>query len=116
MRRLTLELAGVGKGAVAKAMDAKRDQVLAYIDQRLSEVHWLAGEEFSAADIMTVFSLTVMRCFQPYSLGDFPNILKYLKRVSERPGYQRARQKGDPELDVQELIGANPPPLHKALG
>src|SRR5205814_897130 len=43
------------------------DRALRWMDQRLGEVDWLAGE-FTAADIMTVFSLTTMRYFYPADL------------------------------------------------
>jgi glutathione S-transferase len=70
---------------------------LAMVDQRLGEVDYLAGE-FTAADIMTVFSLTTMRYFMPLDLKPYPNILAYLQRVSRREAYQRAMQKGDPGM------------------
>jgi glutathione S-transferase len=99
----------------SKRANAKRDQILSFLDKRLSQATWLAGDEFSAADIMNVFGLTVMRCFYQYDLGPYPNILAYLKRVSQRDGYQRAVQKGDPDLDVEKLIGGSPPPPQKAV-
>ena len=49
---------------------------------------------------MIVFSLTTMRYFQPYDLSDFPNITRYLGRISARPAYQRAMEKGDPEMSL----------------
>lgn len=76
---------------------------------------FLAGQELTAADIMIVFSLTTMRCYFPYDLGDYSNILTYLKRVSSGDAYQRAKQKGDPDLVVEQLIAAGPPPPFKAL-
>jgi glutathione S-transferase len=78
------------------------------VDERLSKVPWLAGEEFTAADIMSVFSLTTMRAFAPTDLSPYPNILAYLKRVGERPGYQKAMKKGDP--DMMPALGAESPP------
>jgi len=80
----------------------RMQRILAMMDKRLSDVPYLAGE-FSAADIMTVFSLTTMRHFQPYDLSPYPNILRYLARIGARPAYQRAMQKGDPEMDL--LLG-----------
>jgi len=65
------------------------------MDERLGKVPWLAGEEFTAADIMSVFSLTTMRTFAPIELGAYPNILKWLGRVGEREAYRRAMEKGD---------------------
>lgn len=65
--------------------------------QRLTPT-WLAGEEFTAADVMTVSTLSTMRLFIPYELKGYDGILAYLKKVGERPGYQRAMEKGDPEF------------------
>jgi glutathione S-transferase len=73
------------------------DRILALMEERLGHVPYLAGE-FSAADIMTVFSFTTMRLFQSFDLAPYPNILAYLQRIGERPAYQRAMAKGDPDL------------------
>jgi len=74
------------------------DKVLALIDARLAQNDYLAGSEFTAADIMSVFSLTTMRLFHPVDLAPYPNILAYLQRIGGRPAYQRAMAKGDPDL------------------
>jgi glutathione S-transferase len=86
----------------------RQPKILGHVDERLSKVPWLAGEEFTAADIMSVFSLTTMRAFAPTDLSPYPNILAYLKRVGERPGYQKAMKKGDP--DMMPALGAESPP------
>ena len=75
-------------------------KLLALIDARLAGNEWLAGCDFTAADIMTVFSLTTMRAFYAYDLTEYGCILKYLTRVTQREGYQRARAKADPGLGV----------------
>ncbi|KAH7312567.1 putative glutathione S-transferase [Stachybotrys elegans] len=69
------------------------------LEERLSKHPWLAGEEFTAADIMIVFSLSTMRLFFPYSLEKYPAIAAFLKRVGERECYQRAMSKGDPGFE-----------------
>jgi len=53
---------------------------------------------WTAADIMTVFSLTTMRLFQPFDLAAHPNIRAYLQRIGSRAAYRRAMEKGDPDL------------------
>lgn len=75
--------------------------MLKMMDNRLRENTWLAGEEFTAADIMVVFTLTTMRAFYPYDLTGYDGILAYLQRVVKRDGYQRARAKGDPNLETR---------------
>jgi glutathione S-transferase len=68
---------------------------------------WLAGDEFTAADIMTVFSFTTMRTFYPLDLSEYKNILAYLKRATEREGYKEYRKKADPDLPLM-IDGAAP--------
>jgi glutathione S-transferase len=74
------------------------DRVLDLVEARLGEAEFLAGSEFTAADIMSVFSLTTMRTFLPLDLSPYPNILGYLKRIGARDAYRRAMQKGDPGM------------------
>ncbi|KYF90019.1 glutathione S-transferase [Sorangium cellulosum] len=83
---------------VQTSVQGRLDQVLALIEARLGQTDHLAGSEFTAADIMSVFSLTTMRLFHPVDLAPYPNILAYLQRIGARPAYRRAMAKGDPEL------------------
>lgn len=85
-----------------KLGQSRMQRILAMMDKRLAQVPYLA-DTFSAADIMTVFSLTTMRHFQPYDLSPYPCILQYLVRISARPAYQRAMLKGDPGMEL--LLG-----------
>jgi glutathione S-transferase len=83
---------------VQMAVQGRLDRVLALVEARLGEADYLAGSAFTAADIMSVFSLTTMRLFQPLDLQNYPNILAYLRRIGARPAYQRAMAKSDPDL------------------
>jgi glutathione S-transferase len=80
------------------SVQQRLDKVLGLIEDRLSGHDYLAGSDFTAADIMSVFSLTTMRIFHPVDLAPYPAILAYLQRIGERPAYQRAMAKGDPDL------------------
>lgn len=83
---------------VLQAMRGRLERALGLVEARLSKVAYLAGSEFTAADIMTVFSLTTMRYFMPVDLAPYPAILAYLQRIAARPAYQRAMAKGDPGM------------------
>lgn len=83
---------------VLTSVQWRLDKVLALIEARLVQNNYLAGTEFTAADIMSVFSLTTMRLFYPFDLAPYPNIAAYLQRIGARPAYQRAMAKGDPDL------------------
>ena len=80
------------------AMKARLDLSLGFLEARLGKADYLAGREFTTADIMLVFTLTTMRLFLPFDLAPYPNILAYLQRIGARPGYQRAMRKGDPDF------------------
>jgi glutathione S-transferase len=94
LRRLHLSAAD----PVGAAMQARLERALGWVDTRLRDVDHLAGAAFSAADIMSVFSLTTMRHFLPLDLGPCTHIRRYLARIGERPAYQRAMRRADPEL------------------
>ena len=94
------------QNALLVAAKLRFDRAFSLLDSRLAEVPYLAGPELTAADIMTVFTLTTMRLFKPYDLSPWPNILSYLQRIGARPSYRRAMQKADP--DLTPLLGASP--------
>jgi glutathione S-transferase len=77
---------------------ARVDRAFDLIDTRTGEAEYLAGNEFTSADIMTGFSLTTMRYFQPYDLVRCPNILRYLPRIAGRQAYRQAMEKSDPGM------------------
>ena len=83
---------------VMLAVLGRLDRALGLVEARLRNQRYLAGDEFTAADIMSVFSLTTMRLFQPFELAAYPAIRAYLLRIGERPAYRQAMSKGDPDL------------------
>ncbi len=85
-----------GTGAPLQAAQERFALVFATLEKRLGEVPYLAGAELTAADIMSVFSLSTMRLFRPTDLSGYPNILAYLQRVGARDGYRRAMAKAEP--------------------
>jgi glutathione S-transferase len=96
---MMLSLVGAApENPVVAAMRQREAAAFALVERRLGQTRFLAGNEFSAADIMNVFGLTTLRTFMPRDLAAFPNIRAYLKRIGERPAYRRAMAKGDPDL------------------
>ena len=83
---------------VQASVQGRLDRLMALVETRLGEAPYFAGREFTAADIMSVFSLTTMRLFQPVDLAPYPNIRAYLQRIGKRPAFRRAMAKGDPDL------------------
>ncbi|KAK3062650.1 hypothetical protein LTS18_003625 [Coniosporium uncinatum] len=116
-RSMWFGFAGLGPDSdnpiVQRSLGGMR-KALQVIDDRVKQSTWLAGEEFTAADVMSVFSLTTMRLFSPFSLDDYPGIVGYLERVGKREAYQKAMEKGDPGL--KPLLGKEKPePIARKL-
>ena len=90
-------VAAKGHPVVASARE-RVERALAMVDARLAQVPYFAGSEFTAADVMNVFTLTTMRYFQPWDLSGYTHILAYLARIAQRPAYIAAMAKGDPGM------------------
>lgn len=62
-----------------------------YMDQMLSETGHFAGTDWTAADVMMSFPAEVA----VMSTGDsYPNIVKFVRAIHERPAWKRARERG----------------------
>jgi glutathione S-transferase len=79
-------------------MRERADRTWDIVEERLGEAPYFAGEAFTAADIIMGFPLTTMRAFAQRDLAPYPNLRAYLQRIGERPAYQRAMAKGDPDM------------------
>ncbi len=70
---------------------ARIAQLMAFTDARLAKVPFVAGEQFTAADVMMTFPFTMTRQFVPVDVEGHPHIAAYVDRMEARPGYQRCR-------------------------
>ena len=68
----------------------REEKYFHHLDQRLGVATYLAGEEFTCADIMVMFNLTSLPLFGGRGIEDLPNVVAYVKRVSARPAYIKA--------------------------
>ncbi|KAI1263259.1 glutathione S-transferase [Xylariaceae sp. FL1019] len=114
------------KSILGKAEEGSEPQIIARfreklglcletMNERLSKAPFLGGKDLTIADIMSVCSVTTLRCFQPLELHPYPNILSWLERCAAREGYKKAVAKGDPDQDISQLISADGPPLFGPL-
>jgi glutathione S-transferase len=61
-----------------------------HLDQRLGETPYVAGQDLTCADIMVAFNLTSLPSFVARGMDDVPHVAAYVKRIGERPAYQKA--------------------------
>src|SRR5690625_3007801 len=60
------------------------------LDKRLGEAKWLAGDDYSMADIAT-FPWAGRHEWQEIDLDDFPNVKRWFDTMAARPAVQRGR-------------------------
>lgn len=70
---------------------ARRDYAagLAVVERALSERRWICGDDFTAADIMISYGISIGKLIGELP-ADLPNIASYLDRLRQRPAYERA--------------------------
>jgi glutathione S-transferase len=66
---------------------------LDWMERRLAESPWFAGERFTAADIQMSFPIQAAAA-RGGGLDDKPALRAFLQRIGERPAYQRAEAHG----------------------
>lgn len=66
-----------------------------YWDAELGKSEWFAGDAFTAADIMMSFPVEA-GASRAFRRQDRPRLDAFLKRIHDRPAYQRALERGGP--------------------
>lgn len=99
-REIMAEAGGVPFENPGRAFSRGRTaRYLSHVDDRLAEVPYFAGQDFTAADIMMTFIFTTTRLFVTLDLAPYPNILAYLARIEARPAYRRSQRIAGPDRD-----------------
>jgi len=68
------------------------------LEQRLGQYDYLAGPEFTAADIQNIFAFTTMPLFGGPGIDHLPNVSAYVARIKARPAYQKAMAIAGPDV------------------
>lgn len=83
-----------GQGNSAGLMDTvvrrREGQYYNFLNARLGESPYLAGPDFTCADVMVMFPLTSLPLFGGRAIDDLPNVVSYVRRLEARPAYIKA--------------------------
>jgi glutathione S-transferase len=96
-----LSVARTPGAAVPGVIQRREDAYFRFLEQTLAKSPYLAGPEFTCADVMVTFNLTSLPLFGGRKIDDLANVQAYVKRISERPAYVKAMKIAGP--------GATPP-------
>ena len=81
---------GQGAGPVGGVLKRREDGYYRYLDRQLGKWPYVAGPDFTCADIMVTFNLTSLSRFGGRTIADLPNVLAYVERIAKRPAYAKA--------------------------
>lgn len=83
--------ATLGPGIFVEAnRDREQRRLLTPLNQRFENQTFLLGEEFSVADVAVGSVLAYIPMMLQLDLSPYPGVLSYIKRLSERPAFQKA--------------------------
>ena len=87
-------VAKVITGKVKKTyLNPQITQQLGYMEGELKQNKWFVGDGFTAADIQLSFPLEAASA-QSNLDGSYPQLQAFLKRIHDRPAYQKALERG----------------------
>src|SRR3569833_3192135 len=82
---------GKEKGPMASERYTKEaERLLAVLDARLGEVPYLAGSEFSLADIINYTWANAGRTFLGLDMAPYPHLVRWLDELGKRPAFVKA--------------------------
>lgn len=79
----------------ARFITPNLNQHLAFLEAELAAQPWFAGPAFSAADVQMSFPLEAAAARAGLD-ARYPRLQDWLRRIHDRPAYQRALDKGGP--------------------
>jgi glutathione S-transferase len=74
----------------------REDGYYRVLEQQLGRHPYVAGPDFTCADIMVTFNLTSLSRFGGRTIDDLPNVQSYVARITERPAYVAAMKLAGP--------------------
>lgn len=84
----------------------REDKYYAHLDSRLGAHPYLAGPEFTCADVMVTFCLTTLPLAGGRAIDDLRNVVAYVERIGQRPAYARAMEIAGPTAKPRTTEGA----------
>lgn len=89
--------AGDDGGIIGKITHRRTEGLFKQMNDHLATHTYLAGEEFTLADLMSGFALVTMPAFGGRGIDDLPNVQRYVQRLMQRPAWQKAMAIAGPQ-------------------
>jgi glutathione S-transferase len=87
---------GISSKAQTRFVDPQLRRQLDFVEKELARSTWFAGDDLTAADVQMSFPLEAAVLRAGLDAAAHPLILAFVRRIHERPAYQRALERGGP--------------------
>ena len=84
-------------GIIGKIAQRRSDGLLQQMDQHLASNAYLAGEDFSLADLMSGFAVTTLPAVSGQSFDGLKNVQLYVQKLMQRAAWKKAMAIAGPQ-------------------
>ena len=95
--KLALQGTGQEQNLIGKVAHRRTEGLFKQMNDHLGDRIYLAGPDFTLADLMSGFAVTTMPALGGRTLDDLPNIQRYAQRLRQRPAWQKAMAIAGPD-------------------
>ncbi len=92
---------------IGTLIGSREERYFKLLDKTLGASSYLAGAEFTCADVMVMFQLTTATLFGGRGIDDLPNVVSYVRRIESRPAYIKAMAIAGPGAVPQNQTGVS---------
>ena len=92
-------LQGIGQeqNLIGRVAQRRTEGLFKQMNDHLGNDGYLAGPDFTLADVMSGFAVTTLPALGGRTFEDLPNIQRYAQRLKQRPAWQKAMVIAGPE-------------------
>jgi len=84
-------------GIMGKIAQRRSDGLFKQMDQHLGTNAYLAGDDFTLADLMSGFAVTTLPLVSGQSLDGLKNVQRYVQKLTQRPAWKKAMAIAGPQ-------------------
>jgi glutathione S-transferase len=95
--KMALQGIGQEQNLIGRVAQRRTEGLFKQMNDHLGNDGYLAGPDFTLADVMSGFAVTTSPALGGRTLEDLPNIQRYAQRLRQRPAWQKAMVIAGPE-------------------
>jgi len=95
--KMALQGMGQEQSLIGRVAQRRTEGLFKQMNDHLGNDSYLAGSDFTLADVMSGFAVTTLPALGGRTFEDLPNIQRYAQRLRQRPAWQKAMAIAGPE-------------------